>query len=562
MIKKDNFKFDYIKVKLASPNSIKEWGQRILPNGQKIGEVIKPETINYKTLKPEMDGLFCERIFGPIKKWECHCGKYKQIYNKGLICDRCGVDVTESKVRRYRMGYIKLISPVTHIWYLKSLPNLIATLLKIKRKELEERVYFTQDEQIFGKNKLGAASIKNDLENLNLNNEIIISNEELLILTKKNGINSMLEQQCIKRIRILSNFIITNSNPAWMVLSILPVLPAGLRPMVQLENGRFATSDINELYKKIIIRNNRLIRLLEMSSPDIIIRNEKRMLQEAVDTLIDNGKHGKKIVGADHKVLHSLSDIIKGKHGRFRQNLLGKRVDYSGRSVIVVGPNLKINQCGLPYEIAVELFQPFLLYEVLNKNFADTIKSGKKFIYKNKVIIQDILKKILINHPVFLNRAPTLHRLGVQAFEPILVEGRAILLHPLVCSAFNADFDGDQMAVHVPLSQESQAEAYMLMLTPYNFLAPATGEPVIIPSQDMVLGCYYLTSNNIKNLCGTNHYFSCFEDVLSAYFNKQIDLHALIWVRDTDSITNLKFIQTTVGRIIFNKIIKKSLNLY
>ena len=561
MIQKYESKFDYIRVKLASPARIREWGERLLPNGQKIGEVKKPETINYRTFKPEMNGLFCERIFGPVKNRECYCGKYKRVYIKGLICERCGVEVIESNVRRYRMGYIDLVSPVTHVWYLKSLPNLITILLGIKRKELEEIVYFTLNERTLRQNKLGASSIQNDLESLDLHYEIAVSNTELLNINKKKNKISLYEQQCIKKIRILSNFILTNSNPAWMVLSILPVLPPGLRPIVQLENGRFASSDINELYRRIIIRNNRLLRFFEASAPDIVVRNEKRMLQEAVDTLIDNGKHGKKIMGADNRVLHSLSDIIKGKQGRFRQNLLGKRVDYSGRSVIVVGPNLKINQCGLPYEIAVELFQPFIIYEILNKNIANTLKSAKKFISHNKILVQDILKKILNNHPIFLNRAPTLHRLGVQAFEPILVKGRAILLHPLVCSAFNADFDGDQMAVHVPLSKESQAEAYMLMLTPYNFLAPATGEPIIVPSQDMVLGCYYLTSNNIKNLYGTNHYFVCPEDVLLAYSNKQIDLHALVWVQEANSLENLKYTQTTPGRILFNKTIRKSLNL-
>ena len=561
MIQKYESKFDYIRVKLASPARIREWGERLLPNGQKIGEVKKPETINYRTFKPEMNGLFCERIFGPVKNRECYCGKYKRVYIKGLICERCGVEVIESNVRRYRMGYIDLVSPVTHVWYLKSLPNLITILLGIKRKELEEIVYFTLNERTLRQNKLGASSIQNDLESLDLHYEIAVSNTELLNINKKKNKISLYEQQCIKKIRILSNFILTNSNPAWMVLSILPVLPPGLRPIVQLENGRFASSDINELYRRIIIRNNRLLRFFEASAPDIVVRNEKRMLQEAVDTLIDNGKHGKKIMGADNRVLHSLSDIIKGKQGRFRQNLLGKRVDYSGRSVIVVGPNLKINQCGLPYEIAVELFQPFIIYEILNKNIANTLKSAKKFISHNKILVQDILKKILNNHPIFLNRAPTLHRLGVQAFEPILVKGRAILLHPLVCSTFNADFDGDQMAVHVPLSKESQAEAYMLMLTPYNFLAPATGEPIIVPSQDMVLGCYYLTSNNIKNLYGTNHYFVCPEDVLLAYSNKQIDLHALVWVQEANSLENLKYTQTTPGRILFNKTIRKSLNL-
>ena len=601
-----NQDFDYIKIKLDSPNRIKEWGQRLLPNGQIVGEITKPETINYRTFKPEMDGLFCERIFGPTKNWECHCGKYKRVRYRGLICERCGVEVTESRVRRHRMGYIGLISPVTHIWYLKSVPSFIALILGMTRTDLEAIVYFTNycelesdtpEENLYN---IGAETIKRQLDDLNLIEEAERTRNEISALNEKaeSGFytlkNLKEREQLIKRVRILENFISTGSSPSWMILSVLPVIPPGLRPMVQLEGGRFATSDLNELYRRVITRNNRLIRLLEIYAPEIIIRNEKRMLQEAVDALIDNGKRGKKALGANNRPLRSLSDIIKGKQGRFRQNLLGKRVDYSGRSVIVVGPTLKLNQCGLPYEIAIELFQPFVIHELINQGLASNMKVAKKFIHQNEPLVGNVLKKVLINHPIFLNRAPTLHRLGIQAFEPVLVEGRAIKLHPLVCSAFNADFDGDQMAVHVPLSLEAQAEAYILMLTPYNFLSPATGEPIIMPSQDMILGCYYLTANNVKGLLGSNHYFANSEDVILAYEHNQVDLHALIWVRYDGTITipekmlkkielrdgsyieqyiNLQrkfdinnnlitqYLQTTPGRIIFNSTIQKTLQI-
>ena len=591
--------FDYIKIKLASPFRILQWSNRKLPNGQFVGEVQKSETINYRTFKPEMDGLFCERIFGPSRSFECACGKYKRVRYEGLICERCGVELTESRVRRHRMGYINLIYPVTHVWYINSRPNFMALLLEVEQceKELDttgkkstmvdlwdERVkriklaslaYFIAEDEIsfYGlhwdlqyyrmyrefdetnyplkpypkpKNRryntpkyllratpnflIGAPLIKRELERLNLKIEIVktrnfvsdctkVLNGELPLSDNRKWEQQRtykLRQQAIQRIRILENLIGTGSSPAWMILTILPVIPPALRPMIQLEGGRFATSDLNELYRRIITRNNRLLRLLEIDAPQLIIRNEKRLLQEAVDTLIDNGKRGKIALSANNRPLKSLSDIIKGKHGRFRQNLLGKRVDYSGRSVIVVGPSLKLNQCGLPYEMAIELFQPFIIRELINQGLASNMKIAKNLIQESEAIIDPVLEKVLRNHPIFLNRAPTLHRLGIQAFEPILVQGRAIKLHPLVCSAFNADFDGDQMAVHIPLSVESQAECYMLMLTPYNFLSPANGEPIIIPSQDMVLGCYYLTVNNISGLLGSNHYFVDLEDVILA----------------------------------------------
>jgi DNA-directed RNA polymerase subunit beta' len=792
--------FDYIKIKLASPTRILQWSHRRLPNGQFIGEVQKSETINYRTFKPEMDGLFCERIFGPSKSLECSCGKYKRVRYDGLICERCGVELTESRVRRHRMGHINLIYPVTHIWYTNSRPNYMALLLeveqcekridtgllyylpdlltllirslefsknstlqeifedifkdkqlvtwlsndlnfkensiklnrdllytkiirnrynserflqdalirivkikkklkylvtilkndtysknllskvfqqeyqkkfaiksgkvnlrdnRIKRIKLTSLAYFIAEDEIsfYGlhwdlqqyrrsrelgftgyplkpypkpnfQNRrrktpkyllkatpnylIGTVLIKKELESLNINAEISKTRKFITICSKTlykeqpiyNGSKWFrkweyqriykLRDQSIKRIRILENLQATGANPAWMIITILPVLPPALRPMIQLEGGRFATSDLNELYRRIITRNNRLLRLLEIDAPQLIIRNEKRMLQEAVDTLIDNGKRGKVALSANNRPLKSLSDIIKGKHGRFRQNLLGKRVDYSGRSVIVVGPSLKLNQCGLPYEMAIELFQPFIIRELINQGLASNMKVAKNLIYQNSLIIDQVLEKVLITHPIFLNRAPTLHRLGIQAFEPILVQGRAIKLHPLVCSAFNADFDGDQMAVHVPLSVESQAECYMLMLAPYNFLSPANGEPIIMPSQDMVLGCYYLTVNNIKGLLGSNHYFANLEDVILAYYQDQLELHTSIWVRyndpDFDKGTLIKkikltdntiieyynnvqirinhlgqtlvqYIQTTTGRVIFNYTIQKTLNL-
>ena len=792
--------FDYIKIKLASPVRILQWSHRRLPNGQFIGEVQKSETINYRTFKPEMDGLFCERIFGPSKNLECACGKYKRVRYDGLICERCGVELTESRVRRHRMGHINLIYPVAHVWYTNSRPNYMALLLEVEQCEkridtgllyylpdiftlintnlefdknsqihqlLEEiiknkglitwlsndpifkentekikrnilyskinRNHYSQEQliidstlqlnkvkknlkrllevfkkdtfsklilsQIFqqeyqkkfaiksGKVNLrdnrikriklaslayfiaedevsfyglhwdlqqyrrsrelgftgyplkpypkpnpqnrrrntpkyllrttpnyliGAVLIKTELEKLNINLEISKTRRFITIcskvLHKEKPIYDCskwfrkweyqriykLRDQSIKRIRILENLQATGSNPSWMVITILPVIPPALRPMIQLEGGRFATSDLNELYRRIITRNNRLLRLLEIDAPQLIIRNEKRMLQEAVDTLIDNGKRGKIALSANNRPLKSLSDIIKGKHGRFRQNLLGKRVDYSGRSVIVVGPNLKLNQCGLPYEMALELFQPFIIRELINQGLASNMKVAKNLIQQNESTIDPVLEKVLSCHPIFLNRAPTLHRLGIQAFEPILVQGRAIKLHPLVCSAFNADFDGDQMAVHIPLSFESQAECYMLMLAPYNFLSPSNGEPIIMPSQDMVLGCYYLTVNNIKGLLGSNHYFTNLKDVILAYKQDQIELHSIIWVRYQNSITKPKnlskkfilkdesfieyydnlqvrkdktgkelvqYIQTTTGRVIFNYTIQKTLKL-
>lgn len=584
--------FDYVKINLASPQRIKKWGERALPNGQIVGEVTKPETINYRTLKPEMDGLFCERIFGPVKDWECHCGKYKRVRYKGIVCERCGVEVVESKVRRHRMGYIQLAAPVTHVWYLKSLPSYIAILLDIPLKDVEQIVYFnsyvvtrpgncsslkykqllSEDEWIDIEDQLyqeqsdiygvevgiGAEAIQKLLKDIDLEVEAESLREEVLLSrgTKKD--------KAIKRLRIIDNFIATRSDPSWMILSILPVIPPDLRPMVQLDGGRFATSDLNDLYRRVLNRNNRLIRLQEILAPEIIIRNEKRMLQESVDALIDNGKRGKVVVGANNRPLKSLSDIIEGKQGRFRQNLLGKRVDYSGRSVIVVGPELQLNQCGLPREMALELFQPFVIHRLIHQGLVNNIKAAKRLIQKNESIIWNVLEDVIQGHPVLLNRAPTLHRLGIQAFEPILVEGRAIKLHPLVCPAFNADFDGDQMAVHIPLSLEAQAEARLLMLAPYNFLSPATGEPIIMPSQDMVLGCYYLTAENPTQQNKQAYYFSNLEDVLLAYNSNKIPLHSYIWVRFdgvVDSDNNLIEIQRQYDKselhIFDDRIIKK-----
>ena len=612
--------FDYVKINLASPQRIKKWGERALPNGQIVGEVTKPETINYRTLKPEMDGLFCERIFGQVKDWECHCGKYKRVRYKGIVCERCGVEVVESKVRRHRMGYIQLAAPVTHVWYLKSLPSYIAILLDIPLKDVEQIVYFnsyvvtrpgncsslkykqllSEDEWIDIEDQLyqeqsdiygvevgiGAEAIQKLLKDIDLEVEAESLREEVLLSrgTKKD--------KAIKRLRIIDNFIATRSDPSWMILSILPVIPPDLRPMVQLDGGRFATSDLNDLYRRVLNRNNRLIRLQEILAPEIIIRNEKRMLQESVDALIDNGKRGKVVVGANNRPLKSLSDIIEGKQGRFRQNLLGKRVDYSGRSVIVVGPELQLNQCGLPREMALELFQPFVIHRLIHQGLVNNIKAAKRLIQKNESIIWNVLEDVIQGHPVLLNRAPTLHRLGIQAFEPILVEGRAIKLHPLVCPAFNADFDGDQMAVHIPLSLEAQAEARLLMLAPYNFLSPATGEPIIMPSQDMVLGCYYLTAENPTQQNKQAYYFSNLEDVLLAYNSNKIPLHSYIWVRFdgvVDSDNNLieiqrqddkselhifddriikkketgeilvQYLLTTPGRILLNKVLLDSL---
>jgi len=567
-----------------------------------------------------MDGLFCERIFGPVKDWECHCGKYKRVRYKGIVCERCGVEVVESKVRRHRMGYVQLAAPVTHVWYLKSLPSYIAILLDIPLKDVEQIVYFnsyvvtrpgncaslkykqllSEDEWIDIEDQLyqeqsdiygvevgiGAEAIQKLLKDIDLEVEAESLREEVLLS------KGAKKDKAIKRLRIIDNFIATRSDPSWMILTILPVIPPDLRPMVQLDGGRFATSDLNDLYRRVLNRNNRLIRLQEILAPEIIIRNEKRMLQESVDALIDNGKRGKVVVGANNRPLKSLSDIIEGKQGRFRQNLLGKRVDYSGRSVIVVGPQLQLNQCGLPREMALELFQPFVIHRLIHQGLVNNIKAAKKLIQKNESVIWSVLEDVIQGHPVLLNRAPTLHRLGIQAFEPILVEGRAIKLHPLVCPAFNADFDGDQMAVHIPLSLEAQAEARLLMLAPYNFLSPATGEPIIMPSQDMVLGCYYLTAENPTQQNRQAYYFSNLEDALLAYDSNKIPLHSYIWVRfdgivdsenslikieeqndgtelhifddriikkNTKGEVIVQYLLTTPGRILLNKVLLDSL---
>ena len=566
MLKKER-SFDYVKINLASPARIRQWGERILPNGQSVGEVTKPETINYRTLKPEMGGLFCERIFGPVNDWECHCGKYKRVRHKGIVCERCGVEVIEANVRRHRMGFIELASPVTHVWYVKTRPSKIGMVLNLSLKELEQIVYFNsyvvthpgsndklQYKQLLDetdwqaldydsnslddvKISIGAEAIKTLLENIDLQSES--KNLRGSILAAKGSEREKL----IKQLRIIDHFIAAACEPVWMVLELLPVLPPDLRPMVQLDGGRFATSDLNDLYRRVINRNNRLARLQEIMAPELIIRNEKRMLQEAVDALIDNGKRGRAVVGLNNRPLKSLSDIIEGKQGRFRQNLLGKRVDYSGRSVIIVGPELKLNQCGLPREMAIELFQPFVIHRLIYEGLVNNIKAAKNIIRNNENLAWEILEQVMAGHPILLNRAPTLHRLGIQSFEPILVEGRAIKLHPLVCPAFNADFDGDQMAVHIPLCLEAQTEARMLMLAPNNFLSPATGEPIITPSQDMVLGCYYLTSNNPTQQIPTDHYFYSFEDVLSAFSQSVVNLHSFVWVRHNKSLcdeNNLK----------------------
>ncbi|MEL6223537.1 MAG: DNA-directed RNA polymerase subunit gamma [Cyanobacteria bacterium J06627_8] len=616
-------RFDYVKIGIASPERIRQWGERTLPNGLVVGEVTKPETINYRTLKPEMDGLFCERIFGPAKDWECHCGKYKRVRHRGIVCERCGVEVTESRVRRHRMGFIKLAAPVTHVWYLKGIPSYMAILLDMPLKDVEQIVYFnayvvldpgnadnlsykqllTEDQwieiedQLYSEDSkltgvevgIGAEAIQRLLEDLQLEEVAEKLREE--IATAKGQKRAKL----IKRLRVIDNFIATQSKPDWMVLSSIPVIPPDLRPMVQLDGGRFATSDLNDLYRRVINRNNRLARLQEILAPEIIVRNEKRMLQEAVDALIDNGRRGRTVVGANNRPLKSLSDIIEGKQGRFRQNLLGKRVDYSGRSVIVVGPKLKIHQCGLPREMAIELFQPFVIHRLIRQGLVNNIKAAKKLIQRNDPSIWEVLEEVIDGHPVLLNRAPTLHRLGIQSFEPILVEGRAIQLHPLVCPAFNADFDGDQMAVHVPLSLEAQAEARLLMLASNNVLSPATGRPIITPSQDMVLGCYYLTVDNANAKRGEGRYFASFDDAIIAYEQELVDLHAYVWVRfdglvETDADDNKvieeqkaddgtttqvykfrrvrqdpdgklisQYIRTTPGRIIYNKTIYDAL---
>ncbi|MBX9567531.1 MAG: hypothetical protein K2X77_01495 [Candidatus Obscuribacterales bacterium] len=597
-------RFDYIKIGIASPERILSWSH---------GEVTKPETINYRTLKPEKDGLFCERIFGPSKDWECYCGKYKRVRHRGITCERCGVEVTDSKVRRHRMGHIRLATPVTHIWFLKGIPSYIGLLLDLPLRDLEQVVYFNAYIVIDPGNcpdlskyqLLSEEDYEKLLDDPNLQFDVGIGAEAIKQLLHElaapdyggekgegkleemkfedrsklkdlPGLKTLSQQlrnelasaggsqqkraKIIKRLRLVEALINSNTDPTWVVLEVLPVTPPDLRPMVQLDGGRFATSDLNDLYRRVINRNNRLARLLDMGAPEIIVRNEKRMLQEAVDALIDNGRRGRTVVGPNNRPLKSLSNIIEGKQGRFRQNLLGKRVDYSGRSVIVVGPTLKLHQCGLPREMALELFKPFVINKLIERQIVQNIKSAKKQIERGSAIVWEILEEVIQGHPVLLNRAPTLHRLGIQAFEPVLVEGRAIQLHPLVCTAFNADFDGDQMAVHVPLSVEAQAEARMLMLASNNILLPATGKPVITPTQDMVLGIYYLTiektgSDDPKVCRGAGMRFVSMADARAAFEAGVVDLHAKIKVRDV----NGAMIETTPGRIIFNEVVRTAI---
>ncbi|NMA33443.1 MAG: DNA-directed RNA polymerase subunit beta' [Clostridiaceae bacterium] len=565
--------FDAIRIGLASPEKIREWSR---------GEVKKPETINYRTLKPERDGLFCERIFGPQKDWECHCGKYKRIRYKGIVCDRCGVEVTRSKVRRERMGHIELAAPVSHIWYFKGIPSRMGLILDMSPRALEKVLYFAayvvidpaqtplSRKQILTEKEyrdsidkfgytfragMGAEAVKELLMEIDLDELSKELRNELEDATGQKRIRT------IKRLEVVEAFRLSGNRPEWMILDVIPVIPPELRPMVQLDGGRFATSDLNDLYRRVINRNNRLKRLLDLGAPDIIVRNEKRMLQEAVDALIDNGRRGRPVTGPGNRPLKSLSDMLKGKQGRFRQNLLGKRVDYSGRSVIVVGPELKIYQCGLPKEMALELFKPFVMKKLVNDGLAHNIKSAKRMVERVKPEVWDVLEEVIKEHPVLLNRAPTLHRLGIQAFEPVLVEGRAIKLHPLVCTAYNADFDGDQMAVHVPLAAEAQAEARFLMLSANNLLAPKDGRPITVPTQDMVLGSYYLTLEK-EGEKGEGKVFSSLDEALMAYNEGYVGLHARIKVRVTKEIDGKpasKVIDATVGKLIFNEAVPQDL---
>ena len=565
--------FKAIRIGLASPEKIREWS---------YGKVTKPETINYRTSKPEKDGLFCEKIFGPMKDWECHCGKYKQVKNKGVICDRCGVEVTKSKVRRERMGHIELAAPVTHIWYFKGIPSRIGVILEITPKELERVIYFAsyivtepgntplepkqlmseseykENRMRFGNEftaKIGAEAILDLLRKIDLDKEAEDLKE---IIANGSGQKKV---KAIRRLEIVEAFRQSDNKPEYMILEAVPVIPPELRPMVMLDGGRFATSDLNDLYRRVINRNNRLQKLLDLDAPDIIIQNEKRMLQEAVDALIDNGRRGRPVTGPGNRPLRSLSDMLKGKQGRFRQNLLGKRVDYSGRSVIVVGPELKMYQCGLPKEMAIELFKPFVMRELVQRKYAQNIKSAKRMVERLRPEVWDVLDDVIKDHPVLLNRAPTLHRLGIQAFEPVLVEGRAIKLHPLVCTAYNADFDGDQMAVHVPLSVEAQAEARILMLAAYNILKPQDGNPVVAPSQDMILGSFYLTLEE-NDVIGEGKVFTDQAEMEMAYENKDVHLHARVRVRMTKEIDGHEYtrlVESTVGRFLFNEIIPQDL---
>jgi DNA-directed RNA polymerase subunit beta' len=575
--KKGPNRFQKITISLASPNDILE---------QSYGEVTKPETINYRSFKPEKDGLFCEKIFGPVKDWECHCGKYKRIRYKGIICDRCGVEVTQKKVRRERMGHISLAVPVVHIWFFRSLPTKIGYLLNMSPKDLEKIIYYEQYVVVnSGKSELKEKLLINEEEyftQLDAHGEM---NEDLpdddpdkfiaqigggaihALLSKINikDLSSELRSavrteksaqkkaDALKRLKVVEAFRLRDANteyrnkPEWMVLDVIPVIPPELRPLVPLEGGRFATSDLNDLYRRVIIRNNRLKKLLEIRAPEVILRNEKRMLQESVDSLFDNSKRSTAMRSDGNRPLKSLSDMLKGKQGRFRQNLLGKRVDYSGRSVIVVGPELKLHECGIPKDMAIELFKPFIIRKLVERRYVKTVKSAKKLVEKRGSEVWDILEEIIEDHPVLLNRAPTLHRLGIQAFQPVLIEGKAIRIHPLVCTAFNADFDGDQMAVHIPLSYEAQVETKILMLSSHNILSPASGKPVVVPSQDIVLGCYYLTKVKPGDK-GEGKEFSSAEEVIIAHNSEKVSLHARIKVR-----INGEMVETTTGRVIFNQ---------
>ncbi len=563
--------FESIRIGLASPEKIRQWSR---------GEVKKPETINYRTLKPEKEGLFCEKIFGPVKDWECHCGKYKRVRYKGVVCDRCGVEVTKAKVRRERMGHIELAAPVSHIWYFKGIPSRMGLILDMSPRALEKVLYFASyividpgDTPLYEKQLLseaeygeaiekyqnkfkagmGAEAIKELLRKIDLDEEA----EDLRLQLK--DATGQKKIRIIRRLEVIEAFRKSGNKPEWMILDVIPVLPPDLRPMVQLDGGRFATSDLNDLYRRVINRNNRLKRLLDLGAPDIIVRNEKRMLQEAVDALIDNGRRGRPVTGPGNRPLKSLSDMLKGKQGRFRQNLLGKRVDYSGRSVIVVGPELKFYQCGLPKKMALELFKPFVMKKLVEEGYAHNIKSAKRMVERMKPAVWDVLDEVIKDHPVLLNRAPTLHRLGIQAFEPVLVEGKAIKLHPLVCTAYNADFDGDQMAVHVPLSAEAQAEARLLMLSVNNILAPKDGKPITVPTQDMVLGSYYLTVENPGEK-GEGKIFKDYNEMLQAYYNGYVGLHAKVKVRvKLDKDDRGKLVESTVGRFIFNEHIPQDL---
>ena len=571
-------KFDKVRIQIASPEKIRDWATRKAGNKNVLYEVKKPETVNYRTLKPERDGLFCERIFGPTKDYECNCGKYKRIKHKNIICDRCGVEVTKSKVRRERMGCIKLAAPVSHVWFFKAIPSRMSNMLDMKMRDLERVLYYEQyvvvdpgetplkerdmltEEQYYDakikygtkfKAMMGAEAVRELLKNIDLAG---ISKELMAKVAEKKDVNT--RNRIMKRLKVVESFRKSGNKAEWMILDIVPVIPPDLRPLVPLDGGRFATSDLNDLYRRVINRNNRLKKLLELKAPEVIVRNEKRMLQEAVDALFDNGRHGREVVGSGGRPLKSLADMLKGKQGRFRQNLLGKRVDYSGRSVIVIGPELKLNECGLPKAMALELYQPFIIRKLREKGFVHTIKSAKKMVQQENPEVWDILDEVIKDHHILLNRAPTLHRLGIQAFQPKLIEGKAIRIHPLVCAAFNADFDGDQMAVHVPLSLEAQMEARLIMNAANNIFSAANGKPITTPSQDIVLGVYYLTKAK-TGVKGEGKFFSDSEEVIMAYQNDEVDKFARVKVR-----INGEIIETTVGRAIFNNGLPEGMKFY